>query len=164
MNPHTRLAAAVSVLLLAALACNLPQGTGTPALDATALAGTLSVIQTTMAAATATPVPSRTPTPTFLPAAQRPTVVIATLCWLGPGPVYEVSSAVKVGQIVDLLGRDLNGDWWIIRGPIYHDPCWVMRDTLRIDPSFNTASLPIFSAPPTPTPTPTDTPTPTPTP
>jgi hypothetical protein len=97
-----------------------------------------------------------------LPEIQRPTVITATLCWLGPGPAYEVSSAVGVGIKVDLIGRDLSGDWWIIRGPIYHDACWVMHDTLRIDPSFNTSGLQIYSAPPTPTPTPTNTPTPTP--
>jgi hypothetical protein len=164
MNRQKRQAAAAAALLLAALACNLPEGTGTPELDATALAGTLSVVQTTMAAPTFTPTPSRTPIPTFPSSTQRPTVVIATLCWLGPGPAYEVSSSVSAGLQVDLLGRDFAGEWWIIRGPIYHDPCWVMRNTLQIDPSFNTSSLPIYTAPPTPTPTPTDTPTLTPTP
>jgi hypothetical protein len=124
-----------------------------------------------MAAPTSTPTPTeersagtRTPLPTFPSSTQRPTVVTATLCWLGPGAAYEVSSSVSVGLQVDLLGRDLTGDWWIIRGPIYHDPCWVMRDTLRIDPTFNTAGLPVYAVPPTPTPTPTETPTPTPTP
>ncbi len=162
MPAHKRIQAGIAMLVLAALACNVPDSelTPTPDADATALAATLSVIQTTVAAPTDTP----TSTPTSLPESQKTTVIVASLCWLGPGPAYEVSSAIGVGQVVDLLGRDINGKWWIIRGPIYHDPCWVMKETLRIDPSINVAGLPIISPPPTPTPTPTDTPTPTPTP
>jgi len=162
MPVHLRIRAGIAMLVLAALACNVPDSalTSTPDADATALAATLSVIQTTVAAPTHTP--TRTPTP--VPGLQKTTVIVASLCWLGPGPAYEVSSAIGVGQEVDLIGRDINGDWWIIRGPIYHDPCWVLKNTLRIDPSFNLAALPIVSPPPTPTPTPTNTPTPTPTP
>jgi hypothetical protein len=162
MHLHMKIRAGIAALVLAALACNVPDSALTPTPDAhaTALAATLSVIQTTVAAPSATP----TYTPTPLPESQKTTVIVASLCWLGPGPAYEVSSAIGVGQVVDLLGRDASGNWWIIRGPIYHDPCWVMKNTLRIDPSINVAALPIISPPPTPTPTPTNTPTPTPTP
>lgn len=160
MTASKRLTAAILMLALAALACNIPENTPTPNAQATALAATLAALQTTEAAPTLTP--SATPTFIPLPEVQRPTVIVATLCWLGPGPAYEVSSSVGVGQKVDLIGRDVDGNWWIIRGPIYHDPCWVMRNTLRVDPSFNVAGLPYFSPPPTPTPTPTNTPTPTP--
>jgi hypothetical protein len=152
-------------LLAALLACNLPAGLMNPSFEATsaappAAAATLAVFPATETptpapAATNTSLPSPTPTP------QNPLVIIAGLCWEGPGTIYEVVSAVKVGERVELLGRGSISGWWVIKNPIYRDPCWVQENVLQIDPGYNLTNLKIFSPPPTPTRTPIP-PTPTP--
>jgi uncharacterized protein YgiM (DUF1202 family) len=159
-------------LALILAACNMPTAQATPAPDvaATYVVATLSAIETANASAPvlvpATVTQTSTPTGTALPPAtpQNPLVVKDALCWQGPGAVYEVTSSVKTGTRVELLGRGSVGAWWIIRNPIYHDPCWVQTDVLQIEAGYNLSGLQVFNPPPTPTPIPTHTPTVTPTP
>ncbi len=161
---------AVGVLLLLT-ACNLPtsQATSVPFAAETYVAATLSAIGTATASVPtlepATVTMTALPTDTALPLAtpQNPLVIKDSLCWQGPGPVYEVTSAVKTGTRVELLGRGSVGSWWIIRNPIYHDPCWVQADVLQIEAGYDLSGLKVFNPPPTPTFTPTPAPTKTPT-
>lgn len=158
------------VLILVLAACNIPAGntdTGNP--QATSVAGTLSALQTGMAGQSATPAaiktstPVPTPTETGLPSAtptpQNPLVLRDTLCWVGPGAIYEVVSSLKKDARVELLGRGSIEGWWIVRNPIYNDECWVQASDLQLDASYYTADLKTFYPPPTPTPTITSTPT-----
>jgi hypothetical protein len=100
--------------------------------------------------------------PTTTP--QNPLVLETTLCWKGPGSQYEVVSALKKDERVELIGQGSLAGWWIVDNPIYHDPCWAQARDLQIEPGYNTAALPIYTPPPSPTPTPSNTPTPTSTP
>lgn len=155
------------VLILAA--CNIPTSQATPAPDAgvTFVVATLSAIETANASVPtlepATVTPTALPAETALPPAtpQNPLVVKDALCWQGPGAAYEVTSSVKTGARVELLGRGSTGAWWIIRNPIYHDPCWVEADVLQIEAGYDLSGLQVFYPPPTPTLTPTQTSTPT---
>lgn len=167
MNKHFRRIAVTGMILLTAqTACNIPLATHTPDAGATKLAATISFLQT-RASASQTPLsPFQTPIATtsktiltlIIRTSGNPLVRIDALCWLGPGDEYEVVSAVKAGTQVELLGRGSLYGWYIIRNPIYHDPCWVMAGNLQIDPGYNVSSLPVMYPPVSPTPT--DTPTP----
>jgi hypothetical protein len=164
------------ILAITLAACNMPSSTTpTPALDAAAtmVAATISAIQTSTALAPTASVPVVTDTPTLaaptgtatftpFPTPQNPLVVKDALCWMGPGPAYEVVSSVKKDTRVELLGRGSTGAWWIISNPIYHDPCWLAADVLQLDAGFNLTNLKVFTPPPTPTATATSTATPTP--
>ena len=179
MTRSTRLGFVLTLsLVLILLACNLPAaGTAGPtpvspeALAQTAVAATMAVIQAETAAAPTATVspqgqePTATPTVAFtftpFPTPQNPLVVKDALCWLGPGPVYEVVSSVKTGTRVELLGRGSVGAWWIIKNPRYNDPCWLQADALQFDAGYDLTNLKVFNPPPTPTPIPTDTPVPT---
>lgn len=110
-----------------------------------------------------TPLPTATETagPTSTP--QNPLVLETILCWRGPGAQFEVVSALKKGERVELIGQASISGWWIVDNPIYHDPCWAQAAYLQIEPGYNTYMLPVYTPPPTPTPTPTNTRTPTPT-
>lgn len=159
-------------MIIAILACNIGLQPGGPMTAATMVIETF----TALTAEAATSQAAITPTETFTPAptpidtvvpspvatAQNPLVIKDTLCWLGPGPVYVVSSAVHAGTRVTLLGKGSIPGWWIVSGPIYHDPCWVYQQDLQIDPNYDLSNLQIFNPPPTPTPTFTITPSPTP--
>ncbi len=166
---YFRLAIALVVPLLFS-ACNLP-GAPKPNSDflATSVAATLSVMQTNAVIPPTAPPPTDTATPTLpatglptmiAPTPQNPLVVADALCWVGPGNVYEVVSAIKKGTRVELLGRGSLAGWWVVRNPIYHDPCWIQDSYLQFDPGYNLSGLQIFYPPPTPTFTPSATPTP----
>ncbi len=149
--------------------CNLPKPTPTPSFSATSLGGTLAGLQTSAAVtqtamgmfATSTfsvapAIPAATENPS-----QNPLVTADSLCWAGPGNQYEVVSAIRSGTRPELLGRATIPGWYIVRNPIYHDPCWIPAANVEISPSTDLSALPYFSPPATPTPTPTDTATPT---
>lgn len=169
-NPNHGLVFVLLALMIITQACNLPASGGpTPDAQGTAVAATLTAIQNMAGAPppvvgnTATPVPPPTetsqPTPTPTPTPQNPLVLETSLCWVGPGDVYEVVSALKEGERVELLGQGSIPGWWIVKNPIYRDPCWVQANALQFDPGFNVSGLKVYYPPPTPTFTPSNTPT-----
>ena len=159
------------ILMIVVLsACNLPNPAEENPQDivATWVAKTLTAQVATAPLPSSTPSilenPTATPSPTeALPTStpQNPLVLETNLCWKGPGAQFEVVSALKKDERVELIGQGSIPGWWIVNNPIYHDPCWAQAGYLKIDPGYNTAALPIFTPPPTPTSTPTDTATPT---
>lgn len=164
---------AISLFLAILLGdCNLPNPTedGLAPQDtvATWAAATLTAQVASVPIPTSTPTPEEnaTPTPTATEALpistpQNPLVLEATLCWKGPGAQYEVVSALKKDERIELIGQGSIAGWWIVNNPIYHDPCWAQTKDLQIEPGYNTSALPIYTPPPTPTSTPTNTATPT---
>jgi hypothetical protein len=177
-----RIALVPFIGIFLSLACGLAGGsrTGGPFPDAghTQVAVTIYSMQTeisasgTLAAASVTATDTPTATFVYMPSvyvtAQNPVVIDDTLCWLGPGPGYEVSSAVRAGTRVVLLGYGSLPGWWVISNPVYHDPCWIPQQDLQIDLNYSLNGLQVFYPPPTATstrtPKPTRTPTATPTP
>lgn len=154
-------------LCLIVTACNLPSAASTPTPE-TQPENPIQLPSETaiLVPYTDTPLPSETPLPSATPTPGNPLVLRTTLCWVGPGAQYEVVSALKEGERVELLGQGSIPDWWIVRNPIYRDPCWVRAQDLQIEPGYNISGLQIFYPPPTPTftPSPTATATATPTP
>ncbi len=150
------------VVGLAAQACNLPSSPS--ATLAASQGGTsASVIEAPSASAapTATLTPSATVQPSATPTPKSPEVKQLALCWTGPGKAYTVVSAVKSGTQVELMGVGSIAGWFIIRNPIYHDPCWIEATNLQMDPGYDVSQLKIYYPPPTPGPTETPVPTPT---
>ena len=157
-----RLAAGGLILCGALLACGLLPQVQAPAAQRTELASTAFVMQTE-AATLQTPQPSDTPTltpvitptstPSPFPTAQNPLVTVTTLCSRGPGKGFEVSSSVKKGTRVILLGQGSIPGWWVIEGPVSHDPCWIPQQDLQIDAGYSFQGLRTFDPPSTPKPT-----------
>lgn len=173
MRTRSMLIAFVLFLTILLSACNFPK-TGNESLDTVGsqVAATLTALGAPAILSSSTPnpaenvsptpvQPTETPQPTATP--QNPLVLETILCWQGPGTQYEVVSALKKGERVELIGQGSIAGWWIVNNPIYHDPCWAQAEYLQLEPGYNPYILPIYTPPPTPTPTPTNTPTPTPT-
>lgn len=158
---HGRFALIATITALFLVACNIPAGTVTPIASEVVFSQTLSAMQTRavqtataqgiMVTSTATPFPSNYTRPT--PASPNPSAIKDTLCWVGPGPGYEVISAIKKGTVLELLGRSTLPGWFIIRNPTYLDPCWMQASDLQIDPNLDLSGLPLFNPPSTVTPT-----------
>lgn len=158
-------------LMLSILSCNISYNIGSPPTNSavapeTTVVETLTALaaQPVMATDTLTPAlpPTNTNIPSAIVTANSPVVISDTLCWLGPGPSFVVSSSILTGTSVVLLGQGSLPGWWIVSDPIYHDPCWVYKQDLEIDPNYDLSNLQTFYPPSTPTLMPTLTPTPIP--
>jgi len=165
-------------LILLSLACNLPlianQSTGNQEKPAgfveTSIAETMAVIgqgqpvvdedstvQPEPPSATFTPestdTPTLTPTVTETPTPEVPMVYISenTNCRTGPGTIYERLITVLKGEEPEAVAKDPLGEYWYIRRPGQEGSfCWLWGKYAT--PVGDTASLPVFTPPPTPTP------------
>ena len=141
----------VSILMVLVFgACNLP---GVALSVPTETATPTAALFADTATPTFAPVVLSTDTASPVPTPQDPLVLRATLCWQGPGPKYEVVSALNQNGRVKLLGRGSISGWFVVDNPIYHDPCWVAEGDLQIDAGTDLTNLKIFNPPPTVTPT-----------
>jgi uncharacterized protein YgiM (DUF1202 family) len=164
-----RIFLAFLAMCLVLTACNLPSTTNTPSSVTQSetppqLPSETPTLVLALVPFTDTPLPTETPLPPATSTPENPLVLHTTLCWVGPGAQYDVVSALKEGERVELLGQGSLSGWWIVRNPIYHDPCWVQAQDLQIEPGYDISRLQTFYPPPTPTFTPSSTPTATPTP
>ncbi len=101
------------------------------------------------------PSPSLTPTitPTPTPSTPMISVSVNTNCRTGPGDAYNRVGALLVGEEAEVLARDPYGQFWYIPNPDRPGgKCWVWGQYATI--TGDTASLPVFTPPPTPTPAP----------
>jgi uncharacterized protein YgiM (DUF1202 family) len=165
-------------LILLSLACNLPitasQSTGDQEKPAgfveTSIAETMAVIgqgppvdaedqtvQPDPPSATFTPestdTPTLTPTVTETPTPNVPKVYLSenTNCRTGPGTIYDWLVTVQKGDDPEAVAKDPLEEYWYIRRPGQEGSfCWVWGKYAT--PVGDTASLPVFTPPPTPTP------------
>jgi hypothetical protein len=147
---------------LALFGCSLQVATPIPTVGPALYVATVGALQTRAVetagaqgfGVTDTPAPTNTLLPLPSGAPESPLVTSDTLCWRGPGPQYEVISSVKQGTAVSLLGRGVIAGWFVIRNPIYGDPCWIQANVLQIPSSVDVSALPVYNPPWTPTVTP----------
>ena len=102
---------------------------------------------------TVTETPTLTPTVTDTPTPEVPWVYISenTNCRSGPGKVYDWLITVQQGQEAEAVAKDPLDQYWYIRRPDQESAfCWLWGRYAT--PEGNTASLPVFTPPPTPTP------------
>jgi hypothetical protein len=92
--------------------------------------------------------------------APRITVSVNTNCRKGPGKIYDRVGSVLAGQSIDVIGRSVDGKYWIIRNPDRPGVCWISDQYVVM--SGLAGILPIFTSPPRPTDTPKPRPTQTP--
>jgi hypothetical protein len=166
MNPVKKRFAAVIILVLGMLACNLPsrvssQPTGnapasTPQPQDLSVALTLAV-QTIQAATQQAQ--SGIPTPTVPPPATPPTVMVnqATNCRTGPNVNYALVMQFQPGVSAPVIGKYSPANYWIITYPGGGgNSCWLWGQYATVTGS--TDGLPEMTPPPVP-PTPTPVPT-----
>jgi len=162
MKGRIRIGASLATLLIAMLSCNRPTSVQTPApanpqpiLLASTLTPVSSDTPARMETPPETPLPSLTPSPsfTFTPSIVTVSVSGNTNCRTGPGTVYDLLDSLLVGQTAEVVGRDAEGQNWVIKMP--SNPartCWLWGRYASL--SGNWEALPIIEPPPTPTPAP----------
>ena len=151
-----KLLAAICVLTLALLACNLNRELTSPPQSQSAIATV--VAQTMQAFESASPTPPTAPTvfdtptlPTLItpsPSATPMAVIKTTApCRSGPAETYTSITNVNPNQKAAVLGKDPSGDYWLIVSP--SGECWVAAQYVSI--TGNTQAIPELTPPP-PTP------------
>lgn len=69
------------------------------------------------------------------------------LCWVGPGPYYEVVNSIPEGSSVELLGiGDVEG-YLVVQEPKYQRPCWLRSESAEDVPEAVFRELTTFETP-----------------
>jgi hypothetical protein len=74
-----------------------------------------------------------------------------SLCWVGPGPPYEVVRSIPEGAEVELLGIGDVEDFLIVLEPFYQRECWLKMGSANEVPEEVLRELTLYYAPPLPT-------------
>lgn len=158
---HYRIFIATGILLILALACNLPNQAATEAEQATLVAQTLTAVALSQSPTPSfTPFPTLTPTfvftstpiPTSTPSYPYVTLSQGTNCRTGAGKNFDLVDTFVPGQTIEVLAMDPQGDYWYVRSPNKSSVfCWMWGYYATGGNLFNVA---VFTPPPSPTPAP----------
>ena len=172
MSSRYRIFFAISVILLAALACGLEvRSNATPTIPVeptlaasdTPLADTETPAPPTADSATDTAtalaitdtatlevgvLPTDTTTPTLEPVFAQ--VITATNCRTGPSGSYTLVTSYPIGTNLLVIARDLGGGFVFIQDPNKPDiQCYVLANNVKL--SGDTSAFPQITPPPSPT-------------
>jgi hypothetical protein len=151
------------LLLLLLSACNLPGGAGGPGLEqeaATIVALTLTAQGDGTSGPQYTPSPGTTltPTMTITPTYSVPMLKVneSTNCRSGPGQSFEILYTFLPGASIEIVGRQPQDNYWIVKYPGSEEPCWIWGE-------YSTATgspwtVPSMTAPAAPTQSPPEAP------
>jgi len=135
-------------------ACNLPVREATAeAVTETAIStATVELTATPTNTATATATETLTPEPSATATMELPLaeVVRKTNCRTGPAGDYDLVAEYEVGQMLQVVARDLGAGYWFVQNPEKpEEQCWLLAQNIRVN--GDTAALPKFTPPPSPT-------------
>lgn len=159
-SKYLRLMCALSILLMASMACNLGNTAATSTPIPTTVVGedVPTATETVPPTETATLEPTLEPTetPNLEPSA-TPTVGVPVAevvkdvnCRAGPSGAYNLVVALKTGDTVDVVARDLGAGFVFVQVPDQPEQrCWVQQSSLTI--TGDVTPLPAFTPPPSPT-------------
>jgi SH3-like domain-containing protein len=110
------------------LACNLPTAASQLSPSETPLSPT-ETQPAVPPTETSLPVPTDTPTITPTPTPSVPMVTTkdkSVNCRFGPGQEYvPIGSGLAVGASTQILGKSIDGGWWLVQNPSGGNNCWV---------------------------------------
>ena len=101
---------------------------------------------------TLTPDNTATATITLTPTQEKPMISVSvdTNCRKGPGKIYDWIGALMVGEQAEVVGRSMDGQYWVIKNPDQAGNCWLWGNYANV--TGPTSGLPQYTQPPTPTP------------
>ncbi len=142
-------------------ACNLPGVSATSAAPTQTKAATVielaatetspaEVVPTDTATVTATDTPLPKPGATFTPEPPKAQVIREANCRIGPGGLYKLVATYQVGQMLEVVAKDLGGGYWFVKNPEKpEEQCYLLAQNISI--GGETTALPRFTPPPSPT-------------
>jgi hypothetical protein len=154
----------LTTVALVVSACNLPISSATPEVTAQTeqtATETVMVIEATATHAitptdTEAPAPTATetltpkPSATATPEPPLAKVVRETNCRVGPGGLYTLVATYQVGQMLEVVAKDLGGGYWFVKNPEKpEEQCYLLAQNITI--SGETTALPKYTPPSSPT-------------
>lgn len=154
----------LTTVALVVSACNLPISSATPEVTAQTeqtATETVMVIEATATHAitptdTEAPAPTATetltpkPSATATPEPPLAKVVRETNCRVGPGGLYTLVATYQVGQMLEVVAKDLGGGYWFVKNPEKpEEQCYLLAQNITI--SGETTALPRYTPPSSPT-------------
>jgi hypothetical protein len=111
------------------------------------LTQTVAAYSPTPLPATATIVPTETPTPEATKDLSSRIIVVnkQAACWFGPGPSYALESYISDTKKVELLGVGSVAGWYVIMNPYFHQACWIAAEDVDIPSYLDTSLLPVIT-------------------
>ena len=104
--------------------------------------------ETPAATATETPVPE--PSATITPEPPIAEVVRETNCRVGPAGNYDLVATYQVGQMLEVVAKDLGAGYWFVGNPEKpEEQCYLLAQNITV--SGDTSALPKFTPRPSPT-------------
>lgn len=77
-------------------------------------------------------------------------VSVDTNCRSGPGKIYDYIGALLVGEQAEVVGKSMDGEYWVIKNPDRSGECWMWGYYASI--IGDSSKVVSFTSPPTPTP------------
>ena len=146
----------IGVLILSA--CNMPGNSAaaetTPTIRVTATIA-LTATQTKLvpsATLTVTATETPLPEPSATATAEIPIAEVRreSNCRVGPGALYDLVAKYQVGQMLEVVAKDLGGGYWFVKNPDKpEEQCYLLAQNIAI--TGDTAALPKFTPQPSPT-------------
>ena len=139
--------------------CNLPSSNATAeitsqteqataTIESTATQTEAAPTQTPTVTATETPVPE--PSATITPEPPIAEVVRETNCRVGPAGNYDLVATYQVGQMLEVVAKDLGAGYWFVGNPEKpEEQCYLLAQNITV--SGDTSALPKFTPRPSPT-------------
>ena len=120
----------------------------TATIELTATQTEVAPTETPTVTATETPLPEPSVTPTIeIPKAE---VVRETNCRVGPAGNYDLVATYQVGQMLEVVAKDLGAGYWYVGNPDKpQEQCYLLAQNITI--SGDTSALPKFTPRPSPT-------------
>jgi hypothetical protein len=137
--------------------CNLPSSNATAEITppteqatATSTATQTEVVSTKTVTMTATETPLPEPSATATVEIPIAEVVRESNCRVGPAGNYDLVATYQVGQMLEIVAKDLGGGYWFARNPEKsEEQCYLLAQNITI--SGDTSALPKFTPRPSPT-------------
>ena len=125
-----------------------PTEQATPTIELTATQTEVVPTKTVTMTATETPLPEPSATATIeVPIAE---VVRETNCRVGPAGNYDLVATYQVGQMLEVVAKDLGAGYWFVGNPDKpEEQCYLLAQNITI--SGDTSALPKFTPRPSPT-------------
>ena len=144
MKSNRNLLIAISVFIIATLACNVPNINlgGSGDVPTAALAAT----STESSPPTSTPIPTETPIPVTETPSIQPEITLTknSNCRLGPALNYAVVDQIVSGRTFEVIGRNEENTWWQIVNDTNRE-CWIINENAY--PNSDFSNVQIGSAP-----------------
>ncbi|MFN8381371.1 MAG: SH3 domain-containing protein [Anaerolineales bacterium] len=142
MKRKNKLLIVVFVLILAALACNLPGANSTNSVPATIPSFSTNTAVPAVIENTATIAPTDTPIPpTETPSIPAEiTLIKNSNCRMGPSTFYHIVDQISSGKVLQVIGRDVDSTWWQVINATGRE-CWISNENADENTDFSSVEI-----------------------